>query len=109
MLQVAFLRMDPAYRHALAQCGLARVEQILCSTSGRVAAWSRTTDTLFVPGCDGPGFYVKRHFFPTWSKRWRGTLRGTTSCLREKDSSCRVSSAALCADSSTSARQDCNG
>ncbi len=73
----AQMRTDPAYAERLRACGLDTVEKVLARVDGRIAAWSRTTDTLFVPGCDGPGFYVKRHFFPTWSKRWRGTLRGT--------------------------------
>jgi hypothetical protein len=72
------MRMDPAYVERLRACDLDTVEKVLARVDGRIAAWSRTTDTLFVPGSDGsPGFYVKRHFFPTWLKRWRGTLRGT--------------------------------
>jgi len=72
------MRTDPAYAERLRACGLDTVEKVLARVDGRIAAWSRTTDTLFVPGAEGtPGFYVKRHFFPTWVKRWRGTLRGT--------------------------------
>jgi hypothetical protein len=72
------MRTDPAYAERLCACGLDTVAKVLERVDGRIAAWSRTTDTLFVPGAEGtPGFYVKRHFFPTWVKRWRGTLRGT--------------------------------
>lgn len=72
------LRMDPAYAERLAACGLDRVDQVLARTEGRVVAWSRTTDTLFVPGVHGrPGFYLKRYFYPTWKKRLRGFFRGT--------------------------------
>jgi len=72
------MRIDPAYRERLRACGLDTVDRVLARVDGRIAAWSRTTDTLFVPGHGGePGFYVKRHFFPTWRSRLRGMLRGT--------------------------------
>lgn len=78
MIWTEHLRTDPAYRPRLAACGLDNVTRILDRVDGRVAAWSRTTDTLFVPGQeDEPGFYIKRHFFPSWNKRLRGTFRGT--------------------------------
>lgn len=70
--------MHPAYRAALRACGLDSVEQALSRTEGRVVAWSRTTETLYVP-CphNSVGFYVKRHYFTRWSNRWRGMFRGT--------------------------------
>lgn len=72
------MRVDPAYRERLRACGLVTVGDVLSRVEGRVAAWSRTTDTLHVPSPDGgPGFYIKRHFYPTWSKRVRGMFRGT--------------------------------
>lgn len=78
MWQTENMRIDPAYRARLQACGLDRVEKVLARSDGRVAAWSRTTDTLFVAGEKGlPGFYVKRHFFPSWIKRLRGAFRGT--------------------------------
>jgi len=53
------MRTDPAYADRLRACGLDTVEKVLARVDGRIAAWSRTTDSLFVPGCDGaPGFYV---------------------------------------------------
>ncbi len=43
-----------------------------------MTAWSRTTDTLYVPGAGGtPGFYIKRHYFSRWANRLRLALRGT--------------------------------
>ena len=77
MVYTEHMRSDPAYRERLRACGLDSVRNVLARVEGRVAAWSRTTDTLYVPGADGgPGFYVKRHYFPHWSNRLRGTLRG---------------------------------
>lgn len=70
--------MDRVYRERLRAVGLDTVGRVLERVEGRVAAWSRTTDTLHVPGPDGaPGFYVKRYSFPRWSNRIRGTFRGT--------------------------------
>jgi hypothetical protein len=78
MIQTEQMRIDPAYRERLRACGLDSVAKVLARVEGRLAAWSRTTDTLYIPAADGaPGFYVKRHFFPNWTKRLRGTLRGT--------------------------------
>ena len=78
MIYTEHMRTDPAYRERLRACGLDTVANVLMRVEGRVAAWSRTTDTLYVASPDGaPGFYVKRHFFPNWTKRLRGTFRGT--------------------------------
>jgi len=78
MLYTDHIRIDPAYRDGLHACALDRVGDVLTRTAGRVAAWSRTTDTVYVAGADGsPGFYVKRYYYATWRKRLRGTLRGT--------------------------------
>jgi hypothetical protein len=72
------IHIDPAYRERLRACGLDTVPRVLARVEGRVAAWSRSTDTLFVPGPAGtPGFYIKRHLFATWGRRLRGTFRGT--------------------------------
>lgn len=78
MIHTEHMRTDPAYRDRLRACGLDTVEKVLARVEGRITAWSRTTDTLYIPGAEGePGFYVKRHYFPTWVKRLRGALRGT--------------------------------
>lgn len=70
--------IDPPYRDALAAGGLDKVGRVLDQLKGRVAAWSRTTITLHVPGHDGgPGFYLKRYRYPRWRHRVRGAFRGT--------------------------------
>lgn len=72
------IRIDPPYRSALAACGLDRVESLLTRVDGRVAAWSRTTDTLYVPCPNGrPGFYLKRYYYPRWRNRLRSAFRGS--------------------------------
>lgn len=78
MLTTAHIKMLPAYEDVLSRCGLSRVEDVLYRTDGQVVAWSRTTESVFIP-CAGneAGFYVKRYFYPTWKKRVRGTFRGT--------------------------------
>jgi hypothetical protein len=78
MLYRDHIRIDPAYGEGLRACALDRVDDVLARTAGRVAAWSRTTDTLHVAGADdGPGFYVKRYYYANWRRRLRGTFRGT--------------------------------
>ncbi len=91
MIYSEHIWIDPAYRQRLQLCGLDSVQRILTRVDGNVAAWSRTTDTLRVPGPDGqPGFYLKRHFFPTWSKRLRGMLRGTFFGMHRSQAECRA-------------------
>jgi len=69
---------DSAFRPLLGDCGLASVSDVLAHTGGRVVAWSRTTDVVFIPGNGAaPGFFVKRYRYPTWKTRLRGALRGT--------------------------------
>lgn len=78
MIRTQHMRIDPAYRARLHAAGLDTVDRVLGRVDGRIVAWSRTTDTLHVPGPDGgPGFYIKRYVFPGWIKRLRGALRGT--------------------------------
>lgn len=78
MIVTKHMWTDPAYADALAACGLDQVDRILRHTGGDVVAWSRTTDSVYVaPPGGGVGFYVKRYRYPTWSKRVRGTFRGT--------------------------------
>lgn len=78
MLHTDHIRIDEAYREKLRACGLDCVGDVLMRTEGRVAAWSRTTDTLRVASVDGePGFYVKRYHYATWRRRLRGAFRGT--------------------------------
>lgn len=78
MLHHDGMRVDPAYADRLHECGLDSVEKVLARVEGEIAAWSRTTDTLYVPGRpERPGFYVKRYLYPTWRNRLRGAFRGT--------------------------------
>lgn len=72
------IRIDPPYLDRLRACGLATVEEALACQRGRVCAWSRSTDTIHVPGPPGElGFYLKRYFYPSWTRRLRGAFRGT--------------------------------
>jgi hypothetical protein len=78
MPAVDYISVDPAYREVLHAAGLTSVDSILSRLDGDVAAWSRSTDTLHVPGpAGGPGFYLKRYYYATWRKRFRTMLRGT--------------------------------
>jgi hypothetical protein len=79
LIATTHIAMDPAYRDALHACALDRVESVLERVEGRVVAWSRTTDTLYVPAAavGGAGFYLKRYVYPDWARRVRGALRGT--------------------------------
>jgi len=72
------IRIERVYRDALRARQLDTVAGVLARVEGRVVAWSRTTDTLYVPGVErDTGFYVKRYYYPRWKHRWRGALRGT--------------------------------
>ena len=78
MIHTDHMRIDPAYLQRMHACGLDSVERVLSRTEGRVAAWSRSTETLYVSCADGePGFYVKRYYYAAWNKRIRGMFRGT--------------------------------
>lgn len=78
MLHSDHLHTDPAYRDALREAQLSRVSDALSRVSGRIAAWSRTTDTIRVSAPGRPvGFYLKRYYYPRWKNRLRGMLRGT--------------------------------
>jgi tRNA A-37 threonylcarbamoyl transferase component Bud32 len=71
-------RIDPAYRERLREARLDSVGRALDRVDGLVAAWSRSTETLYVAGRGSdPGLFLKRVYMPRWSKRWRGALRGT--------------------------------
>lgn len=77
-LTTEHIRIEAPYREALRAAGLDRVEAVLQRIAGRVVAWSRTTDTLHVPGpAAAPGFFVKRYYYTPWRKRLRGLFRGT--------------------------------
>ena len=78
MIHTDHIRTDSAYDGRLERCGLRTVSEILSRIGDRVAAWSRTTDTIYVRTENGqPGFYVKRYAYPRWQNRLRGMFRGT--------------------------------
>lgn len=78
MLRLDHMVIDPAFRERLRALGLDHVQAVLDRVEGRVMAWSRTSDTLFVPDAScGAGFYLKRYRYPRWPARWRAALRGT--------------------------------
>ncbi len=78
LLESDHMRIDPAYRAALKACGLDTVQRVIERIDGAVAAWSRSTETLHIPAPDGGvGFYVKRYYYASWSRRLRCALRGT--------------------------------
>jgi tRNA A-37 threonylcarbamoyl transferase component Bud32 len=43
----------------------------------RLAAWSRTTDTIQVFLHGGASVFIKRYHYPRWKNRLKGTFRGT--------------------------------
>ncbi|MFN0137559.1 MAG: lipopolysaccharide kinase InaA family protein [Phycisphaerae bacterium] len=71
--------MDPAYVEQLRMAGLGSMDAALTRHDGRVCAWSRTTDTVYLPSPqrERPGVFLKRYLYPTWRNRLRGTFRGT--------------------------------
>lgn len=73
-----YMLIDAPFRERLQRAGLDGVQSVLCCIGDRLAAWSRTTDTILVklPGGDG-SIYIKRYHYPGWRRRFRGMLRGT--------------------------------
>ncbi|RMF83233.1 MAG: hypothetical protein D6744_05040 [Planctomycetota bacterium] len=72
------MTIDAPYRARLAACGLGTPGEALDRVDGRVVAWSRSTDVVFIECRDGgPGFYLKRYRYAQWDRRLRGMLRGT--------------------------------
>jgi tRNA A-37 threonylcarbamoyl transferase component Bud32 len=68
----------PPFRGRLAAAGLNRVGAVLDCFGDRLAAWSRTTDSIWCRLPDRQGaIYVKRYHYPRWRHRLRGALRGT--------------------------------
>ena len=72
------LFIDRPFRDLLERARLDSVAAVLASTGDRLAAWSRTSDTIFVTLSDSAtGAYVKRYHYPRWRQRIRGMFRGT--------------------------------
>lgn len=68
---------DKPYRQRLAEAGLATVQQVLACHGDRLAAWSRTSDTVEVQGGSADtSLYVKRFHYPTWRHRLRWMFAG---------------------------------
>lgn len=72
------MRIDPAYRAPLSNAGLATVSAVLGTIGDRLAAWSRTTDTVYaaLPGSN-LAVYLKRYHYPRFRQRVRLAFRGT--------------------------------
>lgn len=79
MFGLGSMWIDPVYRDVLRETGLDRADRVIACLDGRTVAWSKTTDTIYVPSlaAQSPGFYVKRYLYPKWRHRVRGMLRGT--------------------------------
>ncbi len=81
MLTRDCFHVDPPFRELLAQARLDSVARVLAAPGDRLAAWSRTSDTVFarLPGsmCS---IFIKRYHYPRWPQRLRGMLRGTFFC-----------------------------
>lgn len=70
--------MDRAFRERLSHANLETVESILNCEGARLAAWSRTTDTIEVHlNGDAASLFIKRYHYPRWRHRIRGMFRGT--------------------------------
>jgi len=70
--------IKPPYRDQLRRVGLGSVRAVLACEGDRLAAWSRTTDTIeYRPADMDTTFYIKRYHYPRWRQRFRGMLRGT--------------------------------
>ena len=69
--------IDPPFRELLRGAQLDTVAQVLTCIGDRLAAWSRTTDTICcsLPGHSG-SIYIKRYHFPRWKQRFRAMFRG---------------------------------
>ncbi len=69
--------IDPAYAEALSRAGLHTVQRVLDCVGDRLAAWSRTTDTIQVGLEGGASVFVKRYHYARWKSRLKGMFRGT--------------------------------
>ncbi len=73
--------VDPPYANVLRDAGLDCVSQVLGCTGDRLAAWSRTTDTIKVTlnGRESwrGALFIKRYHYPGWRRRVKAMLRGT--------------------------------
>lgn len=72
------LTIDRPYGEQLRRCGLDSVPALLACVGHRLAAWSRSSDTIRYDLPDGSSqIYIKRYHYPRWRQRIRGMFRGT--------------------------------
>lgn len=78
MLARDYMHIDPPFRTPLAAARLDDVSAVLSCMGDRLAAWSRSSDTI---ACQlpqsGASIYIKRYHYPRWGQRLRGMFRGT--------------------------------
>ncbi|MFH1419194.1 MAG: lipopolysaccharide kinase InaA family protein [Planctomycetota bacterium] len=78
MLTRDYVWIDPPFRDHLRRAGLECVASVLACTGNRLAAWSRTTDTIWQDLIgSSSSVYIKRYHYPRCSDRLRGAFRGT--------------------------------
>jgi len=72
------MTIDRPFREQLSRAGLDSVSDILACVGDRLAAWSRTSDTIAqdLPNSDCT-LFIKRYHYPQWRRRIRGMFRGT--------------------------------
>jgi len=72
------LWIDKPFREHLKQAGLDSVPAVLNCVGHRLAAWSRTSDTIRFDLPDrSTSVYIKRYHYPRWKQRLRGAFRST--------------------------------
>ncbi len=72
------LTIDLPFRAQLRRAKLDKVSAVLACTGDRLAAWSRSSDTIWCRMPKGSSsVYIKRYHFPRWRQRFRGFFRGT--------------------------------
>ncbi len=70
--------IDPPFRDHLERAGVDTVSAVLACVGDRLAAWSRTTDTIWRRMPEGvSSIYIKRYHYPRWRQRLKGAFRGT--------------------------------
>lgn len=78
MLVTDHMTMDRAYRERLISAKLDSVDGVLNCVGDKLAAWSRTSDTIRVDLNGGlTSLFVKRYHYPRFKQRLRGMFRGT--------------------------------
>ncbi len=71
------MRVDAPYRAMLGEAGLSSVPAVARLIGDRIAAWSRSSDTVYVSlPRSNSAVYVKRYHYVTWKRRLRAALRG---------------------------------